>query len=177
MIVSEWIDRLQQDLEPTPGRWSSSLRIVLASVIALLLLMTLRMPFLGLSMYFVFLVGRDSPAVSFRSGLLSLLALAASVAVALGVVIATDNDPMARVLSVAMVTFVAGMFMLSSTLPALGSTFGFVYCTLIAMWETSHPAGTLVQQMLYLLGSISISLRSLFPLQYIFPSPPPPPDL
>lgn len=176
-IVSAWIDRFQQDLEPTPGRWSSSLRIVLASVIALLLLMTLRMPFLGLSMYFVFLVGRDSPAVSFRSGLLSLLALAASVAVALGVVIATDNDPMVRLLSVAMVTFVAGMFMLSSTLPALGSTFGFVYCTLIAMWETRYPAGTLVKQMLYLLGSISISIGSVVAVEYIFASRHPAEDL
>ena len=69
-IVAQWTERLWQDLQPTPGRWNSTLRIVLASVIALILLMTLRMPFAGLGMYFVFLIGRDSPAVSFRSAIL-----------------------------------------------------------------------------------------------------------
>ncbi len=68
-ILSTWTERLWQDLEPTPGRMNSALRIVLASVITLLLLMTLRMPFAGLGMYFVFLIGRDSPAVSFRSSI------------------------------------------------------------------------------------------------------------
>ena len=31
--------------------------------------------------------------------------------------------------------------MLSSTVPALASTYGFIFCTLIALWETSAPAG------------------------------------
>jgi len=77
-ILSTWTERFRQDLEPTPGRWNGALRIVLASVITLLLLMTLRMPFTGLGMYFVFLVGRDSPAVSFRSSILILLTLVGS---------------------------------------------------------------------------------------------------
>src|SRR6266550_5134178 len=98
-----WIDRFWEDLQPTPGRWNGALRIVLASVITLLLVMTLRMPFAGLGMYFVFLVGRDSPAVSFRSGIFILLTLVGSISTVLAVVILTDNDPMARVLGVAVV--------------------------------------------------------------------------
>src|SRR5260370_37109781 len=143
-ILSTWTERLWQDLEPTPGRWNGALRIVLASVITLLLIMTLRMPFAGLGMYFVFLVGRDSPAVSFRSGIFILLTLVVSISTGLAAVILTDNDPMARVLGVAGVTFVAGMIMLSSTVPALASSFGFIFTTLIALWETRAPAGPLV---------------------------------
>ena len=48
-ILATWTERFHQDLEPTPGRWNSALRIVLASAITLLLVMTLRMPFAGLS--------------------------------------------------------------------------------------------------------------------------------
>jgi multidrug resistance protein MdtO len=169
-ILSEWIDRVRQDLEPTPGRMNAALRIVLASVITLLFLMTLRMPFASIGMYFVFLVGRDSPAVSFRSGLFSLLALAASVAAVLGVVILTDNDPMARVLSVAIVSFIAGMFMLASTLPALASTWGFIFCVLIAAWETSMPASALVKITLYILGTISLAVASVVAVEYTFGS-------
>jgi multidrug resistance protein MdtO len=167
-ILSTWIGRFVDDLRPTPGRLSSSLRIVLASVITLLLLMTLRMPFASLGMYFVFIIGRDSPAISFRSGGLSMLALAASVATVLGVVILTDNDPMARVLSVAIVSFLAGIIMYASTLQTLASTWGFIFCTLIAPWETQVPPGTLVKLMLYMLGSIALAVVSVIAVEYIF---------
>jgi multidrug resistance protein MdtO len=167
-ILSAWAERLWQDLEPTPGRWNGALRIVLASVITLLLLMTLRMPFAGLGMYFVFLVGRDSPAVSFRSSIFILLTLVASISTVLAIVILTDNDPMARLLGVAVVAFLAGMIMLSSTVPALASSFGFIFTTLIALWETSTPAGPLVKEMLYLLGTISLAVVSVLAVEYIF---------
>ncbi|MEI9981058.1 MAG: FUSC family protein [Edaphobacter sp.] len=167
-ILSTWIERFRQDLEPTPGRMNSSLRIVLAAMITLLLVQTLRMPFSGLGMYFVFLVGRDSPAVSLRSSVLTMFTIVASVATVFAVVIVTDNDPMARVLGVAIVTFCAGMFMLSSTVPALASSFGFIFCTLIALWETSISATPLVKQMLYLPATISLALLSVLAVEYIF---------
>src|SRR5271170_3803514 len=176
-IPSTWTERLWQDLESTPGRWNGALRIVLASVITLLLVMTLRMPFAGLGMYFVFLVGRDSPAVSFRSSIFIMLTLVASISAVLAVVILTDNDPMARVLGVAVVTFLAGMIMLSSTVPALASSFGFIFTTLIALWETSIPAGPLVKEMLYLLGTISLAVVSVLAVEYIFAGRPPAEEL
>lgn len=169
-VITQWVGRFHQDLEPLPGRLNSSLRIVLASVITLLLIMTLRMPFAGLGMYFVFLISRDSPAVSFRSSVLILVTLAASVSTVLAVVIFSDNDPMARLLSVSVIVFLAGMFMLSSTAPALASSFGFIYCTLIALWETSAPAGPLVKEMLYLIGTISLAVISVLAVEYIFAS-------
>jgi multidrug resistance protein MdtO len=167
-ILAVWIERLWQDLKPTPGRSNSALRIVLASIIALLLLMTLRMPFAGLGMYYVFLVGRDSPAVSLRSSILIVLTLITCIGSVLAVVILTDNDPMARVLGIAIATFLAGILMLATSVPGLASTFGFIFCTLIALWETSVPAGLLVEQMLYLLGTISIAVASVVAVEYVF---------
>ena len=172
-ILSIWAERIWKDLEPTPGRLNAALRIVLASMITLVLLLTLRMPFLGLSMYFVFLVGRDSPAVSFRSSLFVIFTLIVSVTTVLVIVIVTDNDPMSRVLGLSLVTFVAGMFMLSSTLPALGSSYGLVFALLIQFWENHVPAGPLVKHMLYLIGSISIAVGSVVAVEYTFGGRPP----
>src|ERR1700722_187490 len=120
--LATWADRLWDDLQPTSGRLNSSLRIVLATAITLVLLMALRMPFASLGLYYIFLIGRDSPSVSLRSSIYSLIALASSVASVFAVVILTDNDPMARVLSVAIVTFIAGVLMLASTVSVLAST-------------------------------------------------------
>ncbi|WP_348267149.1 FUSC family protein [Edaphobacter sp. DSM 109919] len=163
-----WTRALLQDLQPTPGRVSSALRIVLASVIALVLMEALQMPFIALGMYFIFLIGRDSPAVSFRSSLYSCGVVIFAIAVEFAVVIVSDNDPVARLLSVAVVTFVAGMFVVATNYPALGSSFGLIYCTVISLWELHAPADRLVKSSLYLVGTFAISLGSAVAIEYIF---------
>ena len=74
-----WKQKLWQDLQPTAGRLNSTLRIVLSSVLALILLLVLQMPFISVGLYFIFLVGRDSPSVSLRSSIYSFFAAAAAV--------------------------------------------------------------------------------------------------
>ncbi|HEY4358154.1 MAG TPA: FUSC family protein [Acidobacteriaceae bacterium] len=166
--LATWTERLWQDLQPTPGRLNSSLRIVLSTVIALVLMMALQMPAASVGLYFIFLVGRDSPSVSLRSGFFSLLTLAFTVATVLGVVILSDNNPMARVLSVAVVVFLAGVLMLSTTLPTLPQIWGFIYCTLIAFWEAHAPSDYLVKQTLYVVGTVSLAIACSVAVEYVF---------
>ena len=166
--LSTWIDRFWQDLQPTPGRLNGSLRIVLSTVLTLLLLMTLRMPSASIGLYFVFLVGRDSPSVSLRSGLFSVIAFAFTVATVIGVVALSDNNPMARLLSVSIVVFLSGMLMLSTNITVLASTWGFIYCTLIAFWETHASSNYLVKQSLYIVGTVSIAVLCSVAVEYCF---------
>jgi multidrug resistance protein MdtO len=175
--LATWIDRFWQDLQPTPGRLNSSLRIVLATVLTLILLMTLRMPSASLGLYYIFLVGRDSPSISFRSGFFSLLALVFTVATVLAVVSLTDNNPMARLLSVSIVIFLAGMLMLSTNLTVLASTWGFIYCTLIAFWEIHAPSDYLVKQSLYIIGTVSIAVVCSVAVEYFLGARDPAADL
>jgi multidrug resistance protein MdtO len=165
-----WTERIWLDLQPTPGRLAGAMRIVLASMLTLILLQVWQMPFAGVALYFVFLVGRDSPAVSLRSGVFMLITIAIAVATELLVVNFTDNDPMARVLSVAIVSWIAGMIVASSTQPALGSTWGFIFCTLIALWENHAPATKLVEASLYLLGSTGTAVCCSVFVEYLFGS-------
>jgi multidrug resistance protein MdtO len=163
-----WWQRFCQDQQPTPGRLNSTLRIVLASTIALVLLLVWQMPFASIGLYFIFLVARDSPAVSLRSGVISFFVIVAAIAVEFAVVILTDNDPMARLLSVAGVTFVAGLVVTASSFPVLGSTWGLIYCTVIALWETHVRAGTLVKNSLWLVATFSLSLACAISVEYVF---------
>jgi multidrug resistance protein MdtO len=168
--IPTWSERIWNDLQPTPGRLSTALRIVLASVLTLLLLLVWQMPFASVALYFVFIVGRDNPSVSLRSGVFLLFTLTAAVAAELGVVAFTDNDPMARILSVAVVTYLAGMLVAATTVPALGSAWGFLFCTVIALWERNIPADRLVKTSLYLLGSASITICCSIFVEYLFGS-------
>jgi multidrug resistance protein MdtO len=169
-MQSLWTRRIREDLQPTPGRLNASFRITLASILTLLVLMTLRMPFASIGLYFVFLVGRDSPAISIRSSILFFFTLTIAVGLELGVVLLTDNDPLARVVSVAVVTFLAGILMLGSSLTPLASALGFIFCTLIAMWEVEAPADALVKGSLWLLATASVAQGASVAVEYIFGS-------
>jgi multidrug resistance protein MdtO len=166
--IASWWHRFWQDQQPTPGRLNSTLRIVLASVVALVLMLTFQMPFASVGLYFIFLVARDNPSISLRSGFISFVIVVAAVAVELGVVILSDNDPMARVLSVAVVTFIGGVIVAASSLPGLGSTFALIFCSIIGLWEFHAPAGYLVKTSLWLTATFSLAVGCAIFVEYLF---------
>lgn len=163
-----WPQRLWRDLQPAPGRLNATLRIVLTTAISLVLMMVLQLPFASLGLYYIFLVARENPATSVRSSVMALLTLVLGVASVLAVVVLTDNDPMARLLSVAAASFVAGMLMVASTLPPLAAIWGFVYCTLIALWERPAPPDALVKACLYLLATVGLAALVSSAVEYVF---------
>jgi multidrug resistance protein MdtO len=167
-MTETWARRVWLDLQPTPGRMSASLRILLASLLTLILLLVWQIPFASIALYFVFIVGRDSPSVSLRSGVFSMLTLVISVATELGLVAFSDNDPIARILGVAVVSFLAGMLVLALSVPTLGSTWGFIFCTLIASWERHAPENALVKGSLWILAATSIAVGCSVVVEYVF---------
>ena len=166
--VGQWYKWVLEDLQPAPGRLASSLRIVLSVVLALVLLLALQVPFVSLVLYIIFVVGRESPVVSLRSALLSLITGAVAVFVELGVVIATDNDPLARLLSVAAITFIAGVLTQASSFAPLAPTLGLLYCTVIALWENQIPPDRIVKTSLYLIAAEGLALGCTVFVEYLF---------
>jgi len=163
-----WAARLWQDLQPAPGRLGITLRIVLATLVALLLMMVLQLPSAALGLYLIFLISRESPAVGLKGGLMSLLSLALAVAGSLAVVIVSDNDPAIRLLSVAIAAYLAGSLMAASTIGPLASIWGFIYCTVIAFWERPAPADTIVKSSLYLIATVSLAFVCTTCVEYVF---------
>lgn len=156
--LTTWAERFWQDLQPTPGRLNTTLRMTLAAVLSMVLLLVWQVPFAALALYSIFIIGRESPSVSLRTGIGLLVAVAVAIAIELGVVIFTDNDPMARVVSVAVITFVAGMIVVTTSVPALGSGWGLIYCTVISFWENHAPADRSVKNSLWLLAAFSLAI-------------------
>src|ERR1700682_6035805 len=163
-----WLQRIWQDLQPTPGRLSKTLRMTLASILVLVLMLVLQMPYIAYGLYFMFLMGRESPSVSLRTAFVLVVIIMLVIVVEMGVVIVSDNDPMARVLSVAIVTFIGGMILVSTSLPSLGGAIGFIYCVVIGFWEHHAPEDTLVKNSLRLLAAFAISAACGVAVEYVF---------
>ncbi len=165
--TTQWFEWLLDDLRPTPGRFESSLRIVLTVVLALILMLVLQMPFVSLGLYIIFVLARQSPAVSLRAAVLTVIVASLAVVLELAITIATDNDPMARLLSVAAITFAAGVLTQASSFAPLAPTLGFLYCTVIALWETQRPADAIVKNSLYLIGVVGVVLGCGVLIEYL----------
>jgi multidrug resistance protein MdtO len=163
-----WLQRIWQDLQPTPGRLNSSLRMTLASILVLVLMLVLQMPYIAYGLYFMFLMGRESPSVSLRTAFVLVATIIFVIVVEMGVVIASDNDPMARVLSVAIVTFIGGMILVSTSFPSLGGAIGFIYCVVIGFWEHQAPEDTLVKNSLRLVAAFAIAAVCGVAVEYVF---------
>jgi multidrug resistance protein MdtO len=148
-----WLRYLRRDLSPTPGRLESSLRITLTTVLVLVAMMVLQVPFVAYGLYAIFMVGRESPTVTLRTGIASSCVVACAVGIATIVVILTDNNPMARVLSLSVITFLAAMIFVASSLPALGPGWGLIFGVVINFWEGHSPADTIVKNSLWLLAA------------------------
>ena len=163
-----WLQSFWEDLQPTPGRLNSTLRMTLAAVLLLVLMMVLQMPFANYALYAILLIGRESPSISLRSGVALLLVTMMAIALELAVVILSDNDPMARVLSVAIITFIAGMIVVCTSLPALGSSLGILFCVVIALWEGHSPADRLVKNSLRLMAAFALACVCAIAVEYVF---------
>jgi len=168
--VAQWYRWILDDLQPTPGRLASSVRVVGAVVLALILLLVLQVPFVNLALYSIFVIGRESPAVSLRSVLLTMGIACVAVFAELAVVIGTDNDPMIRLLSVAAITLVAGVLTQASSFAPLAPFVGFLYCVVIALWENQIPPDRIVKTSLYLIAAEGVALGSAVFVEYLFAS-------
>src|SRR5262249_11636280 len=142
----------------------------LGVAVALPLLLLLQLLFFSSSLSLVFFLTRGPPAVSLRSALLTVIVASISVAIELGVVIATNNDPMARLLSVAAIAFISGVLTQASSFAPLAPTLGLLYCTVIALWETQSPADAIVKRSLYLMGAVSLVLGCSVLIEYLLAS-------
>jgi multidrug resistance protein MdtO len=170
MGKSSWLWGFAQDLRPTPGRLPKALRIVLVCLITVVAIMTFRLPFSTLGLFFIFLANRMNPALSLRSSLYFLLGLIAAVIAEFGFVAVSGNDPVVRLLSVTVVIFVCGIFIHESSFPALGVVAGALYTVLIAQWEFHARPNDIVENSLWSIVTLSLGLGVAVVTEYVFAS-------
>jgi len=163
-----WLEDWREDLQARPGRVESSLRIVFATVLVLVAMMVLDVPNASFALYVIFIASNENPAVSLRTGAASLVAVALALSITLGVVIVTDNDPLARVVTLAAMTFLAGMITVATPVSALGPIFGLIAGVAFHLWENHAPADRVVKADLWLLAAFAIGIAGSVATSYLF---------
>lgn len=102
-VISDLYTFLRSELELSPARWRALGRIVVACVIALALIMTLRIPEGGWVILTIFLVSMGDTGASMKRALQRQLSVLVGCGVAIGVVILFHQQPWALIPSIALI--------------------------------------------------------------------------
>ena len=162
------VDLVAKDLTPTAGRLRQALRVTLATLITLVLVMAFRLPAAVIALYFILVISRDTPLRSLRWTMTIVASICISLALTCLVVTLSENDPVIRLGSVPVVTFVAAILVYGAKNPAAGSIGGYLYCIFISYWEdNTDPALVLNRSALTILALIFALLISTI-VEFLF---------
>jgi len=167
--VSE-LDRFWREIAPVPGRMSGTLRFALASALATLLLLVIQpaVGFIAPSLFMLFLVSHDTPYHCFKDLFTCVSFATLGTASALLLVIATGNHPVARVVGVAVSTFLATFFFRASTIPLAPLSFGCLAYMTINLWENQIRPERILRLSLWPMGTLAIVALSGTAVDYLF---------
>ena len=167
--VSE-LDRFWREMAPVPGRIAGSLRFALASALATLLLLIIQpaVGFIAPSLFMLFLVSHDTPFHCCRD-LFTLVSFAAmGTTSALMLVSVTGNNPVARVVGVAVFTFLATFFFRASTVPLAPLAFGCLTFMTINLWENQLRPERILRLSLWPIGTLATVALCGAAVDYLF---------
>src|SRR5271165_6594516 len=157
-------------MAPVPGRMAGTLRFALTSALATLLLLILQPPvgFIAPSMFMLFLISHDWPYQCFRDLLTLLSGAALGTIVALLLVNATGDHPVARVVGLAVCTFIAAFFFRTSVVPAFPMAFGCLTYMVISLWEYRIRPERILHLSLWPMGTLLTVAGSAVVVEYLF---------
>lgn len=162
--------RFWREMAAVPGRMAASLRFALTTSFAALLLLILQPPLYAIapSLFMLFLISHDTPENCLKDLVACLSGAALGTAAALLLVMATGNDPAARVLGLAVFTFLATFFFRASTQPLLALSFGCLTYMVISLWENQIPAEKVLHLSLWPMGTLGTVAACALAVDYLF---------
>ncbi len=157
-------------MAPVPGRMAGTLRFALASALATLLLLIIQpaVGFIAPSLFLLFLVSHDTPFHCFKDLFTCVSFAALGTASALMLVNATGNHPVARVVGVAVFTFLATFFFRASSVPLAPLSFGCLAFMTINLWEYQIRPERILRLSLWPIGTLAIVALSGTAVDYLF---------
>ena len=164
------LTRFWREMVPVPGRMEGTLRFALASALATLALLILQAPpiFYAPSLFMLFLVSHDTPYHCFRDLATCVSFATLGTATALLLVIATGNEPVARVVGVGVFTFLATFFFRTCAMPLAPLSFGCLAYMTISLWENHLRAERILHLSVWPVGTLATVAGSGVLVDYLF---------
>jgi multidrug resistance protein MdtO len=154
---SAWVwEFLKEELMPYPGRAALVARMVIASTLSMIMVMTFRIPYGAYAGVYALTISRESPQATVKDLKRIVIAFAfAAVAVLIGAMFFL-NDPNLRLLWVIGQLFAMFYALSAVTNYTAAVRFGYLLIIVIPLWDRHIPAELRVEQTLWAVGAITV---------------------
>ncbi len=159
---------LKEELKPYPGRLQITLRMVASVVLALWIDMTFDLPAIGLSLYLVFFVVRESQKASVKSLLLVVAGTGIPIILVFLIVSFSDGEPLVRFIAMTVITLVSMFLMHASTQAQLFLAIGLFGGAFLRSWDKTSSALQTVESTLWLAASINVGFACGVMVELLF---------
>ena len=160
---------LKTELTPYPGRAWTVGRMTIAATIAMLLIMTFRVPNGFLGIIFTLFLTRENPTATLRAGVRAVVAFILATAYSIVGIMMFVDDPLTHFLWIVVTLFIA--FYLIRILPDYGTAvgFGFMIAGVIPLWDqTGLTVNDRVASTLWLTYVVLIGSAVTIAVEYVF---------
>jgi multidrug resistance protein MdtO len=148
---------LREELAPYPGRGVLMARILVATTIVMVLIMTFQIPFGAVAVYFAMLISRESPEATIKAAKIMSLGFAAGAAQVLLGAMFFSGEPLVR-LAWATFSFFLMFYLLSAMSNyAAALQFGVLISVTTPIWDEHVSAESRVETTLWAVGAIALS--------------------
>jgi multidrug resistance protein MdtO len=166
--VAWFRDFLREELAPYPGRGVLVARILAATTIVMVLIMTFQIPFGAVAVYFAMLISRESPEATVKAAKTMSLGFAAGAAEVLLGAMFFAGEPLVR-LAWATFSFFLMFYLLSAMSNyAAALQFGVLISVTTPVWDQHVSAESRVETTLWAVGAIALSTAVTAAIELIY---------
>jgi len=164
------LTRFWREMTPVPGRMDACLRFALSTALATLAMLILqaRPAYIATGLYFLFFASYDTPFDCFNSLLKGMVGAAVGTTSATLLIIASGNHPVARVVGLAVFTFLATFFFRTSVVPVAALMFGVFTFNTISLWERHLRAEAILHTSLWSVATLPVAAFCAVAVEYLF---------
>jgi multidrug resistance protein MdtO len=163
-----WIAWLRRELAPFPGRGIGTCRVTVAVVLTAIISMTLQVPQLGFSTFFVFFVSKENRVITMITGVILIVGVTVAEVITLILYRVTFDYPELRIPVMAASIFI-GMFLSRVfVLGPLGFGIGFYIALMQTIAEAAPNTDALVRSSLWLWMAIVYPIILTVVLNQVF---------
>ncbi|HSY18988.1 MAG TPA: FUSC family protein [Candidatus Acidoferrales bacterium] len=145
-----WLLWLKRELAPFPGRWPMTVRMVVAVTLVTIISMSLQVPQLAFSAFFVFFVSKENRVLTLFTGVIMIAGATVSTALTLFLYDYTFDHPVLRVPLMAGFVFAAMFLSRTFVIGPLGFVLGFFNALMQIVGENAPNPDALVRGELWL---------------------------
>jgi len=154
-------DVLWQELLPTPGRLSRSARVALACVLVTVASMALETPETAVSCYLIFFAAKETAEASILQALKLIVGAAAGIGIGFIFFMLAADEPMLRMILVAVFAFTGMFFAHASRLGPIASTVGFVLAFAMTLFDVVPIPELLTRGAIWMWAVVALPMVAL----------------